>query len=94
MNETCCPLGRVAKSGLFTAVLLSGLAAMTLMVFAPWRALDAAAPATADDPLTHHQFLRPTPSVQEQRGLKNNESDAGQMLSNWTYTAGSDAFGG
>jgi hypothetical protein len=90
MSQACCPLVRLAKSGVFTALFLAGVVALSLSVLAPWRSVDAAAPAAGDDPLNTLNVVRPVPSALEQRGLKQADTADSAILSNWNYTDGSN----
>src|SRR5205814_1739527 len=66
VSETCCPFARVFKAGALTVAALS--VALAVTVLAPWRSVDAAAPAAGDDPLVRRDLVRPVPAVLEQRG--------------------------
>jgi hypothetical protein len=77
-----------------TVTLATAAVALAAAVLAPWRALDAAAPAAADDPLNHRAIVRPMPSALAQRGQANADADAPVLLKNWNFTDVdiSDAF--
>jgi hypothetical protein len=94
VSHTCCVMSCVTNRRLLhglTLTLLATTAALALLVFAPWRAVDAAAPAADDDPLTQHQVVHPVPLKLEQRGLPKTGDDAEDLLHwNYTFTAGSD----
>jgi len=73
-------------SKLLTFTVVAAAVALAVAVLAPWRAVDAAAPAAADDPLNRRAIVRPVPSALAQRGLENTDADAPLLLKNWNFT--------
>jgi hypothetical protein len=94
-SQTTCPCYLAARTlgkGLAFSLPFAAVA-LAVAVLAPWRSLDAAAPAPADDLLSQGNIVRPVPSALERRGANNNgNSDGTLMLKNWTYTFNSEGF--
>jgi hypothetical protein len=87
----CMSLVRtLGKVGAF--VLPVAAAVLAVIVLAPWRSLDAAAPSAADDPFNKGNIVYPVPQALNQRGLHKSDSDDAVKLNNWNYTYNHEGF--
>lgn len=86
--QTTCPCVSLCRTvGKIGAIVLPLTAAvLAVLVLAPWRSLDAAAPPAADDPFSQGSVVYPVPAAFSPRGQHSNDNDDAVMLDNWHYT--------